>query len=35
MSRISAKQEGILQGHMQMADGRNRDSMIFGITRHH
>jgi RimJ/RimL family protein N-acetyltransferase len=30
--RIGAKQEGILKSHMQMTDGRIRDSVIFGIT---
>jgi RimJ/RimL family protein N-acetyltransferase len=30
--RIGAKQGGILKSHMQMTDGRIRDSVIFGIT---
>jgi RimJ/RimL family protein N-acetyltransferase len=30
--RIGAKQEGILRSHMHMADGRIRDSVIFGVT---
>lgn len=32
--RLGAKQEGILRNHMQMPDGRIRDSVIFSITQH-
>ncbi len=32
--RLGAKQEGILRNHMQMPDGRIRDSVVFSITCH-
>ena len=33
IERIGARQEGILRCHMQMPDGRLRDSVIFSIIR--
>ncbi len=32
--RLGARQEGILRNHMQMPDGRIRDSVIFSITKY-
>ena len=31
--RLGAKEEGILQSHMVMPDGRIRDSVIYSITK--
>ncbi|MFT3925605.1 MAG: GNAT family protein [Myxococcales bacterium] len=33
ITRLGAKQEGILRSHMVMRDGRIRDSVLFGITK--
>jgi RimJ/RimL family protein N-acetyltransferase len=34
IERLGAKQDGVLRGHQQMADGRLRDSVVYSILDH-